>query len=148
MARKDANPGADARVAQRQRAALEYRKQGLPYRGIAQALGVSHQQAFRDVRSAIKEFRAATKETTEELVHLERESLDMASVAIASQVTRGDLKAVEVWIKLSESRRKLLGLDADSNLEQLLKLIDLSKLSPEQLDRLSKGEHPIKVLFG
>lgn len=112
MARKDANAGAKETVAMRRRMALEYRKAGMSYRAVADKLGVAPSQAFKDVQAVLKEIRAATKETAEDLIQLEEERLDIAMLAIATRVAKGELGAIDRWIALCESRRKLRGLDA------------------------------------
>jgi hypothetical protein len=45
------------------------------------------------------------------LVALERARLDMARLSIAPRVAKGKLGAIDRWIRISESERKLLGLD-------------------------------------
>ncbi len=58
-----------------------------------------------------RETLLATKETCDELVALERARLDMARLSIAPRVAKGKLGAIDRWIRISESERKLLGLD-------------------------------------
>ena len=53
----------------------------------------------------------------EEYVALECERLDVALLAIAAKVQAGEIDAVHAWVRLCESRRKLLGLDAPARLE-------------------------------
>ena len=96
----------------RRRAAVEYRKAGMGYRAIGERLGISQGQAYKDVQFVLKEVRASTNETAEELVQLELERLDNALMAIVGRAAKGELGAVDRLIKISESRRKLLGLDA------------------------------------
>ncbi len=112
MARKDAMPGAKEKAAQRRRAAIEYRKAGLTYRAIADRLGISPQQAYRDVQATLKQIHVESLETAEEMVQLEQERLDNYLVALAGRLSKGELQAIDRAIKISESRRKLLGLDA------------------------------------
>jgi hypothetical protein len=46
---------------------------------------------------------------------LELQRLETALHALMSKVRQGDLAAIDRWLKLCESRRKLLGLNARSN---------------------------------
>jgi hypothetical protein len=106
------------RLAQREAAmrrrfqALELRKAGMSFAAIAGALGVSASQASRDVKAALITVKKADKLHTAHLRMLESERLDTATVAIAKQVKQGDPAAIDRWLKLSDARRKLLGLDA------------------------------------
>ena len=60
------------------------------------------------------------------------------------QVTEGDIPAGNLAVRVSESRRKLWGLDAPATTRTAN--IDLAKLSTEQLERLAKGEDIYAIL--
>jgi hypothetical protein len=47
---------------------------------------------------------------------MELERLDMAQQALAAHLETGDPQIVNSWVKVSESRRKLLGLDAPTKI--------------------------------
>lgn len=111
MPRKDANPGDKEKAEVRRRAALEYRKMGMSYRAIGAKLGVSSTQAYKDVQYILKQVRAAATETAEELRQIEVERLDAALMALAPRVAKGELGAIDRWVRISESRRVLLGID-------------------------------------
>lgn len=105
--------------AERRNTALSYRKAGASYRAIAAKvateLGIatySEAQAHRDVAAALKDLNEKTALNAAAYRELELERLDTALLAIAQLVKSGDLGAIDRWIRLSESRRKLLGLDA------------------------------------
>lgn len=112
MPRDNLPRGKREAAAERKLKALELRKARASYRAIGKALNVSGVQAYRYVQSALAEIAAKTSENAEQLRNLELESLDMAAVAIAKQVKNGEIAAIAEWRRLSESRRKLLGLDA------------------------------------
>lgn len=112
MARKEANKATTAKAAELKLQAFELRKEGKSYNAIAAIIGVSDVTAYRYVTGEIKKLNTVTAEKAEELVRIELERLDLALAAIAPAVKQGDDKAVANWIKISESRRKLLGLDA------------------------------------
>jgi hypothetical protein len=68
--------------------------------------------------------------------------LNMAAKAIAPQVKRGDLRAVRQWVLISESRRKLLGLD----LTKTVSLAEEERGSLAQLDDRQIVEEITKML--
>jgi hypothetical protein len=51
------------------------------------------------------------REPAQELITLELERLDMATRAIAHQVEKGSLRAIDRWLRIMDRRAKLLGLD-------------------------------------
>lgn len=148
MASTESKAVKNAQATERKTRAFEYHKRGHTYRRIAKKLGVSHVQVFRDVQEILATARKECSQSAEDLISMELERLDMAMTAIAPMVDQGDVKGIDRWIRISESRRKLLGLDADANVDQMLRYINMDKLTYRQLQRLSAGEHPIKVLFG
>ena len=112
MSRKDAKPGQKEAATERREQSMHLRKMGNSYRAIGKQLGISEAQAHRDVALAIKSINQHTEESAKEHQVIELARLDMAMVAIASGVTEGHLQSIDRWIRLCESRRKLLGLDA------------------------------------
>ena len=98
-------------IAERRVKALELRKTGGSYRQIGRALGVSQETAHKDVMHGLAELATQAHGHAEEYRALEVERLDVAILAVATLVRAGDLAAIDRWIRLSESRRKLLGLD-------------------------------------
>src|SRR5512139_798613 len=132
MAIQGDTKGAKERAAARRIEALELRKSGASYRQIGRALNISGAQAHRDVCLALAGLARIEKHTAEELQAIEVERLDLALLAIAPQVKAGHLGAIDRWIRLSERRCKLLGLDARTSTALLN--IDLSQLSDEQVE--------------
>jgi hypothetical protein len=112
MARKDANPGQKEAAAERHVRAFELRKQGYTYREIGVALDVAGKTAFEDVRRVLAELAETRLESAAEYVAMELEHLDMAQQALYQHMNSGDPQIINAWVKVSESRRKLLGLDA------------------------------------
>jgi hypothetical protein len=105
-----ATPEAASRAALVRRA-FALRKAGASYRAIGAELNVSAKTALEWVREVLTEVLTETVETAEEVVALELERLDSALVAINDKVRGGDLFAIDRLVKLSESRRRLLGAD-------------------------------------
>ena len=91
------------------------RRDGATFKQIAEALGYKGpSSAYRAVMSAL---RRTQQEPADELRRLELERLDEALRAIAGRVRQGNLAAIDRWIRISESRRRLLGLDAPTRTE-------------------------------
>ena len=114
MARKDHNPGQTEGASARAAKSLELRILGMPYRKIAEALGVSCYTAFNDVKDELAKIAESCREQATELQTIELERLDDAIQRITSgdAYATGDPQTINTLIRLSESRRKLLGLDA------------------------------------
>lgn len=106
------------KIVERRQRALSYRKAGASYRSIAAQVAIdlncsySLGQAYRDVSEALSELSSNARLEAESLRELELARLDTATEAIASKVQKGDLLAIDRWLRISESRRRLLGLDA------------------------------------
>ena len=105
----------------------------------------SHTSATRDVKAVLAELRDERLSMAEEYVDLELQRLDIAAVAIAKKVQSGDLFAIDRWVKIIETRMRLLGLDApvklqvnqsvDRELEQFLDSIERA-LPPDTFNQV------------
>lgn len=137
MSRKNANPGKKEGAIERRQTAFELRKNGVPFRQIADRLGISEAQAFKDVQAVIHRLKELELEQLEDYRRIELERLDIAILAIASQVRSGHLGAIDRWIRLSESRRKLLGVDEASKVDLTL---DVKSLSDDELYAIIAGK--------
>lgn len=91
---------------------MELRKAGATFEAIASALGVSAQQAWRDVRAALAAVVARRDTDAEALIALELERLDQVVLAMLPRARDGNTRAAAVLVRASESRRRLLGLDS------------------------------------
>jgi len=101
--------------------AVELRAAGLSYRQIANRLGVDVAVAHRDVRKALKVYAERESVAVESARELEARRLDHALQQVA-RVLADDaidhdvrLRAVDRLVRISESRRRLLGLDVDQS---------------------------------
>jgi len=124
-------------MADRQVRALQLRIAGLSYRAIAREMDISVATAHGDVMDALAELAEQQQANAEQLRALELERLDTLALA-ASRILRVatntmQLAAIDRLIRISESRRKLLGLDLQSPLivEQPYVLTE-----PERIARL------------
>jgi len=100
-------------VAERRRKVIELRLAGLKYREIFERypdLGYRSVSAIaQDVTRALDQF---VGEPVRELVAVEMARLERLNQALWPRAMQGDLQAIATGVRLSESRRKLSGLDA------------------------------------
>lgn len=94
--------------------AVNLRRAGADYRSIARSLGVSPSTAWRLVDDAL---RLVLVDGTERLRQIEGERLDDAQRAIWPAVVSGDLRAVDVLVRLSARRARMFGLDLEAEHE-------------------------------
>jgi hypothetical protein len=97
---------------QRRERVLELRIRGQCFSKIAGAVGISRQRAWTIANEAIDDLNQRCPEKAERMRRLEMERLTWGMACIADQVADGDTEAVREWRQLSESLRKLFGLDA------------------------------------
>jgi hypothetical protein len=108
------NAAAQIATEDRVAAALRLRRSGASFRSIGDALAVSHVHARRLVEAAFA--RVATPNAGE-LRAVELSQLDDLDRALRPRCANGDPAAVSAAVRVSESRRRLLGLDAASPLQ-------------------------------
>lgn len=101
-------------TAETARKALELRRAGTSYRDIAHQLDISLGHAHDLVRRELAEVPVADRIA---LRNLEAERLDMLQAIVWPQARTGDLAAIKEIRAISESRRKLFGLDAPQQVE-------------------------------
>lgn len=105
--------------------ALELRKAGATYEAISQMLGYSSKStAF----SAVNKLMQSTKrEGSKEAFEMELRRLDDLLMALWPQARQGDFGAIDRTLRIMESRRKLLGLDAPERVQtQIQQVIRVS----------------------
>jgi len=139
MAKQGNDKGSHEEASERRLQALELRKAGQGYRAIGAQLGISEAQAHRDVKAALVRLAELELESADELRTMELARLDTLQVAamrvllsthplvsggkVLSRFTSDGeaigltddgprLAAIDRLLRISESRRKLLGLDA------------------------------------
>ncbi len=109
------SPTAQRRIEAKERAlkALELRKKGVRYEQIAQQLGYSNRGSAH--KAVMKELNLLAKECLEEaskVRDLELQRLDDLFLAAWKAIANGSESAIDRALRVSESRRKLMGLDA------------------------------------
>lgn len=115
--------------------ALSLRLRGHSYRAVARALGVSLSTAHGYVAEALADLRTHTAEQAQTLRDLEAHKLDRAERftwrALRSADPADVAKLANTLRSISESRRRLLGLDAPVQVEHTGKLYTVRDASPD-----------------
>lgn len=89
-------------------AMLHMRRGGASYAAIAAQHGLNVKTVHEKITAALRDI---PKDEAAELRMLESQKLDYAETRLAGAIKVGDVKAINALIRISESRRKLLGLD-------------------------------------
>lgn len=108
----DCQKGQKQALAERREAAFQLRVNGLSYRQIGQRLGISEATSHKYVQQVMEKLEAQTLALAEKYRALELQRLDRLWVGSFQAALEGDQAAVNACLKISESRRKLLGLDS------------------------------------
>lgn len=116
MTQQGNDKGSTEDAADRRQKAFALRRSGVPYRAIGKQLDISEAQAHRDVQAVLARLSEPELENVEEYRVMELARLDRAQQALATMIDSGEPAVIALWIKLSESRRKLLGLDAPTKI--------------------------------
>ena len=87
---------------------LSMRRSGASYTAIARHFGLDRTVVAEKIRA---ELRNIPKDEATELRTLEALKLDQAEVHLQAGVKAGDPRAITTLVRISESRRRLLGLD-------------------------------------
>jgi hypothetical protein len=100
---------------EKDRRALELRKEGLTYEEISEQLGYSTPSA--SYKAVMRRLRDMDRPAVSMLRELEVQRLDAMLYAVWNDVLQGDAGAVSTALKISERRSRLLGLDAPHSIE-------------------------------
>ncbi|WP_051265296.1 hypothetical protein [Nakamurella lactea] len=122
--------------------AVELRKEGLPFDEIARRVGYANASGAYKAVEAIKD--AARQSAGEELIAREADTLEEAMARVRGVLLGADdgdlvVKAAHAIARLSESRRKLFGLDAPSRTDvtmdgSVLQVVFNPALAPRTID--------------
>lgn len=105
------NPGGDkATASARRNQAVTYRLAGMTYEKIAETLGYYDGGAARNV--VMRALEHVEAESVRDLRSVENARLDRAQAAIWPRVLQGENSAVGLYLRISERRARLNGLDA------------------------------------
>ena len=91
--------------------AIEYRKAGVTYDQIGQALGVSGNGAWKAVQRGLKRLTEECAEKAKEVRHLETLRLDRLWQGVYEDAMRGDTSAINTALRIMERRARLWNLD-------------------------------------
>jgi IS30 family transposase len=127
--------GEQIAACERARQALDLRRTGVSYRDIAQALGVAPSTAFGYVRAELDALRKEAAESASELREIELHRLDALTAKLFAQLDAATAREVSALalaiLRLSESRRQLLGLDAPQKVELGGNIYTVRDVSPD-----------------
>lgn len=120
------------------RQAVALRRTGMMWDDIARAVGYKGRSgAYDAVRRFMREY---PREDAEALRDMEADRLDEAQQALWPAVLRGEVRATEVWIKLSERRSRLCGMDKPERKELTVLTEDVvDKAIREQLAEMERA---------
>jgi len=116
------------KTAERRRFVLTLRKMGWTYAKISAAVlkkygdtavprGYDDRYAYKDVKRELDKLRTETGDDAEDIRDIEVLRLESMLEAIFPKALRGDYRAIDRAIKISERLSKLLGIDAPSKQE-------------------------------
>jgi hypothetical protein len=98
-------------AAERRIESVMLRTAGATYRDIGRQLGISHEQAHQDVKAGLAALQDELKTQARYYLALELQRLEFPLLKLLPLVNAGNPAAIDQWRKLSESRRRLLGID-------------------------------------
>lgn len=130
----------DPDVIDREVRALDLRRAGLSYQQIAKEVGwAAESSAFRAVKRALER---SLKEPAEAVRQFESERLDDWLLKLMPAIERGEPRSIEVALKISERRSKLLGLDMPSRSEVAVEVLDGTAIEAEVMRLASMLDEP------
>lgn len=99
-----------AAILKRQALALEFRIQGMPYRKIADRLGVEVGTAFADVKNEMALLSEMNQEAAEDLRQLSLDRLDVAIAGATPFVQAGSAAHIGAYASAIEKQAKIAGI--------------------------------------
>lgn len=110
---------------------LHARRAGASFAAIGRQFGISQHTVHDKIKAAIADM---PKEEASELRSLEAQKLDFAETRLQDQIRAGNVPAINALVRLSESRRKLLGLDMPEQHE-----VKISREEESLIDQLASA---------
>ncbi|MFF4248635.1 hypothetical protein ACFYY2_29780 [Streptomyces sp. NPDC001822] len=127
----------DAIVGREQAACLELRLEGHSFRAIADQLGLSLGTAFTRVRDAIS---LEVNPLADELREIEVQRLDQYLARLAPKIRDGDDRAINTAVRISESRRRMLGLDRPVAIDARVTEVTQQDMELQEMIRAAKAK--------
>ena len=137
------SPPRKAEIEERRRTALIAARQGFSYRDIGRQLGISHEQARKDVEAALRETSRPPADAVRKLHVMRTEWVYQKAATIAHNSTSDDrtLRALDRCLQALERLAKLDGVDAPSRAELTILSLDAIEAEIAQLEaKLGTGE--------
>jgi hypothetical protein len=136
------NPEAEAALSERYARVVELRRTGMTFAQVAQAAGYADASgAYRAWRAAL----AAIPKAQADEARTEEDDRILAMIrGLWAKAARGDVWAVDRVLRLSESRRRLYGLDAPISVRGIVTSELDAKVNDllDQMDALDSGDAP------
>lgn len=114
---------ADERRERREQVA-KLRISGKTTRDIAAAVGTSHVTVVNDLKVIRAEWAESMTQSYDQHVALEAARYDRVLVALWPAVERGEIEAVNAFIRLADRRARLLGLDHSDKINEARMVIE------------------------
>lgn len=125
---------------------LRMRTYGASYQAIADHFDIARETVFKKIQ---QELTSIPREDVTNLRALEAAKLDAAELRLQDKIKAGNIGAINALVRVSESRRKLLGLDLPEQHEVKISreeesLIDqlVGALTEQQQRRAGEGDTP------
>ncbi len=119
----EATTEADARRERREQVA-ELRISGMTTRAIAEKVGTSHVTVVNDLKVIRAEWAESMNQSYDQHVALESARYDRTLEALWPAVSRGEIEAVNAFIRLADRRARLLGLDHSDKINEARMVIE------------------------
>lgn len=110
---------------------IRMRRAGATYGAIAEEIGISRENVYIKIRD---EIRRMPREQVDELRTMEVLRLDHAEEKLQAGIRTGHVPSIRALIALSESRRRLLGLDMPQQHE-----VKVSREEESLIDQLAEA---------
>lgn len=110
---------------------LHARRGGASYQAIANQFGLSVKTVHEKITAVLRDLPHSE---AVELRALEAQKLDYAETRLQEAIKLGDTKAINTLVRISESRRRLLGLDMPEQHE-----VKISREEESLVDQLAKA---------
>lgn len=131
----------DAVVGREQAACLQLRLEGHSFRAIADQLGLSLGTTYSRVRAAVD---LEVNPKADELRAVEVQRLDMYLARLAPKIAEGDDRAINTAVRISESRRRMLGLDRPVAIDATVTEVSQQDLELQEMIRLAKAKAAVE----
>lgn len=129
-----------AKIAQEQATCLQLRLDGLSFRAIADTTGIPLATVHDRITAAIT---AEVSPLADELRKIECARLDHYLARLQPKIGEGDDRAINTAVRISESRRKLLGLDMPTRIEASIESREVTQqdIELQELIREAKAKN-------